>query len=139
MEVVTKEIRIKTKGENDMIDLSADVERAIEESGLGDGIVTVFVPGSTGAVTTIEYEPGLRKDFPDMLERVVPKGIRYEHENAWHDHNGHSHVRAALVGPSLTVPFKDKGLILGTWQQIVFIECDIHGRSRRLVLQILGK
>src|SRR3972149_9747353 len=129
MDVVTKEISIKTKGENEIIDLSADVERVIGESGLSDGIVTVFVPGSTGAVTTIEYEPGLRKDFPDMLERGAPKSIEYEHENKWHDHNGHSHLRAALVGPSLTVPFKEKRLLLGTWQQIVFIECDIRSRN----------
>lgn len=139
MNVITKEISIKTQGENDMLDISADIERAVRDSGINDGIVTIFVPGSTGAVTTIEYEPGLRKDFPNMLERVAPKGIWYEHENTWHDHNGHSHVRAALIGPSLTVPFKDKKLLLGTWQQVIFIECDIHNRSRKLILQIIGK
>jgi secondary thiamine-phosphate synthase enzyme len=90
-------------------------------------------------VTTIEYEPGLRKDFPRMLERIVPKGIEYDHDHTWHDGNGHSHVRASLVGPSLTVPFKDKSLMLGTWQQIVLLEMDIRPRDRKIVLQMMGE
>jgi len=139
MSVLTKYLSLRTKGELDMIDITDSVAEAINEANIRDGIVTIFVPGSTGALTTIEYEPGLLKDFPDMLERIAPKNIHYEHEKRWHDHNGHSHVRASLIGPSLTIPFKDKKLTLGTWQQVVFIELDIHSRSREIVLQIIGE
>ncbi|KAF5417156.1 MAG: hypothetical protein C5S38_02095 [Candidatus Methanophagaceae archaeon] len=96
------------------------------------------MPGATSAITTLEYEPGLVHDLPDALERLFPKGIGYEHEYRWHDGNGHSHVRAAFLGPSLTVPFRDKRLMLGTWQQVVFIELDNKRRSRRIILQIMG-
>lgn len=120
-----------------MINITDDVSRAVRESSLSDGIATVFVPGSTAAVTTIEYEPGLLKDFPDMLERVAPKDIEYQHEQMWHDGNGHSHVRASLIGPSLTVPFANKELVLGTWQQIVLVELDVRGRD--LVVQMVGE
>jgi len=99
----------------------------------------VFVPGSTGALTTIEYEPGLIHDFPAALERIVPRNIRYEHERRWHDGNGHSHVRASILGPSLTVPFTNGKLALGTWQQIVFVELDVRPRTRELVVQIVGE
>ncbi|MHA1607069.1 MAG: secondary thiamine-phosphate synthase enzyme YjbQ, partial [Candidatus Freyarchaeota archaeon] len=114
--VVSKRVRFSTNGEVHMVDVTRLVQRAVKESGLKSGIVTVFVPGSTGAVTTIEYEPGLLKDFPRILERVAPKGEEYEHHLRWHDWNGHSHCRAALIGPSLTVPFNDGRLELGTWQ-----------------------
>ncbi len=139
MPVSTSHITIRTEGENDIVDITNKVEEVIRTGSLSSGIVTVFVTGSTAAVTTIEYEPGLRKDFPRMLERVAPKGIEYEHDNTWHDGNGHSHVRASLVGPSLTVPFKDKSLLLGTWQQIVLVEMDIRPRERRIVLQMMGE
>jgi len=139
MTVVTKTMQIKTKGELQMINITEDVSRAVQESKISDGIATIFVPGSTAAVTTIEYEPGLLKDFPNMLERIAPKNIDYEHENMWHDGNGHSHVRASLVGPSLTVPFTNKQLALGTWQQIVLVELDIRSRDRSLVVQIIGE
>jgi len=122
-----------------MINITEDVSRAVQESKISDGIATIFVPGSTAAVTTIEYEPGLLKDFPDMLERIAPKNITYEHENMWHDGNGHSHVRASLVGPSLTIPFADKRLLLGTWQQVVLVELDVRSRDRSLVVQIIGE
>ncbi len=122
-----------------MINITEDVSKAVQESKVSDGIATIFVPGSTAAVTTIEYEPGLLKDFPDMMERVAPKNINYEHEQMWHDGNGHSHVRASLVGPSLTVPFTDKQLTLGTWQQIVLVELDTRDRDRSLVVQIIGE
>jgi len=138
MAVVTKTMRLRTKGEQHMINITDDVSRAVRESDLSDGIATVFVPGSTAAVTTIEYEPGLLKDFPDMLERVAPKDIEYQHEQMWHDGNGHSHVRASLIGPSLTVPFANKELVLGTWQQIVLVELDVRGRDRDLVVQMVG-
>jgi len=137
--VASRRVKFSTKGEVDMIDVTRMVQRAVEESGLKRGIVTVFVPGSTGAVTTIEYEPGLLKDFPKVLERVAPKGEEYEHHLRWHDWNGHSHCRAALLGPSLTVPFEDGRLQLGTWQQIVFVELDVRPRERELVLQIIGE
>jgi secondary thiamine-phosphate synthase enzyme len=139
MNVLTKYLSLRTKEELDTINITESISKAINETNLRNGIVTIFVPGSTGALTTIEYEPGLLKDFPDMLERIAPKNIYYEHEKRWHDGNGHSHVRASLIGPSLTVPFKDKKLTLGTWQQLVFIELDIHSRSRELVLQIMGE
>src|SRR5919199_5474893 len=138
MTVITRAIKINSKGENDMIDITDQTLKAIQESKLKDGIVTVFVSGSTAAVTTIEYEPGLRIDFPKMLNRIIPKDIEYEHDKTWHDGNGHSHVRASLIGPSLTVPFKDRNLILGTWQQIVFCELYTRSRKRRITLQIIG-
>jgi secondary thiamine-phosphate synthase enzyme len=122
-----------------MVDITAQALKAIFESKLENGIVTIFVSGSTAAVTTIEYEPGLRKDFPMMLNTIIPKDIKYKHDETWHDGNGHSHVRASLIGPSLTVPFKDRNLILGTWQQIVFVELDTRSRERRITLQIIGE
>lgn len=122
-----------------MVDITGEVEGMVNESGVSNGIVTIFVPGATGAVTTIEYEPGLIFDFPSMLERIAPKEIAYEHDHRWHDGNGHSHVRASLVGPSLTVPVNKGSLTLGTWQQIVFVEMDRQARSRELIIQILGE
>ncbi len=139
MAIITKTIEINSKGENDMVDITDQTLKAILESQLENGIVTIFVSGSTAAVTTIEYEPGLRKDFPIMLNRIIPKDIEYKHDQTWHDGNGHSHVRASLIGPSLTVPFKDRNLILGTWQQIVFCELDTRSRKRRITLQIIGE
>ena len=139
MNVITKTTRIKTRGENDMIDITGQTSKAVEESKLKDGIVTVFVSGSTAAITTIEYEPGLTQDFPRMLSRIAPIDIEYEHDNTWHDGNGHSHVRASLIGPSLTIPFKDGDLILGTWQQIILLETDTRQRERKIILQIIGE
>ena len=139
MTVITKTIEINSKGENDMVDITDQTLKAILESRLENGIVTIFVSGSTAAVTTMEYEPGLRTDFPMMLNRIIPKDIKYKHDETWHDGNGHSHVRASLIGPSLTVPFKDRNLILGTWQQIVFCELDTRSRERRITLQIIGE
>ena len=122
-----------------MVNITDEVASVVKESNVNDGIATVFVPGSTAAVTTIEYEPGLLNDFPNMLERIAPENITYEHEQMWHDGNGHSHVRASLLGPSLTVPFTNKQLILGTWQQIVLIEFDTRSRDRSLVVQLIGE
>jgi len=139
MKVVQKRISISSRNEGDMIDLTDDVQRALDSSDVKDGIITVFVAGSTGAITTIEYEPGLLHDFPAMLERLAPKKMYYEHEMRWHDGNGHSHVRASLIGPSLTVPFQGQRLTLGTWQQIVFVELDTRSRNREIILQILGE
>jgi secondary thiamine-phosphate synthase enzyme len=139
MPVITKELQFSTKGEVEIVDLTEKVSSAVRESAIKDGIVTIFVPGATGAVTTIEYEPGLLHDLPAALERLFPKGIAYEHELRWHDGNGHSHVRAAFLGPSLTVPFKDQRLMLGPWQQVIFVELDNKRRSRRVILQIMGE
>ena len=136
MTVITKTIQVKTKGEDDITDQTS---KGIEGSKMKNGVVTIFVSGSTAALTTIEYEPGLLSDFPKMLERVAPKNIDYGHEKLWHDGNGHSHVRASLVGPSLTVPFCNGQMMLGTWQQIVLVELDTRSRDRSLVLQIIGK
>ncbi len=139
MVVITKTFRINSGGEDDMIDITQQVATLILEDYIRNGIVTIFVPGSTAAVTTIEYEPGLKHDFPKMLTRIAPKDIEYEHDNTWHDGNGHSHVRASIVGPSLTIPFSNGSLLLGTWQQIVLIEMDTKPRSRSLVAQIMGE
>lgn len=139
MSVITKTITASSIGENDMIDITHQIDESVKASGLQDGIVTIFVSGSTAAVTTIEYEPGLKKDFPKMLDRIAPREIEYEHDNTWHDGNGHSHVRASLIGPSLTIPFKNKGLMLGTWQQIVLLEMDTRPRKRKIVLQLIGE
>jgi secondary thiamine-phosphate synthase enzyme len=113
MPVITKTITVSSIGENDMIDITSQTDEAIKSSRLQDGVVVIFVSGSTSAVTTIEYEPGLKKDFPKMLARLAPSEIEYEHDKRWHDGNGHSHVRASLVGPSLAAPFKNGKLMLG--------------------------
>jgi len=138
MSVVTKELHFSTRGEVEIVDITEKVNSALRESAIKEGIVTIFVPGATGAITTIEYEPGLLSDLPRALERLFPKGIEYEHELRWHDGNGHSHIRASFLGPSLTVPFNDQTMMLGTWQQVVFVELDNKRRSRRIILQILG-
>ena len=130
---------ISTKGENDILDISRDVAKAIADSGLKDGIACVFVSGSTGAITTLEYEPGLLEDLPTALERLVPRKMTYQHHERWQDGNGHSHVRAALMGPSITVPFRNGQPILGTWQQIVFVEMDVKPRNRQLHVQLVGE
>lgn len=139
MQIVTKTIFLRSKGEGDMIDITPETSKILTQSKLRDGIITIFVSGSTAAVTTIEYEPGLRQDFPSMLSRIAPRNMEYQHEKMWHDGNGHSHVRASLIGPSLTVPFKDSTLMLGTWQQIVILEMDISKRERNVIVQIVGE
>jgi secondary thiamine-phosphate synthase enzyme len=139
MAVVTRHVEVRSRAENDVVDITKDVQGAVQESGLKDGIVTVFVSGSTATVTTMEFEPGLIEDFPKMLERVSPRGISYEHQKTWRDDNGRSHVKASLVGPSLSVPFVDGILTLGTWQQVVFVELDIRPRTRKIVVQMVGE
>lgn len=139
MPVVSNQISVDTRGEGDILDVTNKVAEAITTSNLRNGIVTVFVPGATGALSTIEYEPGLLKDLPNALDRIAPKGADYEHERRWHDGNGHSHVRASIIGPSISIPFVDGRLTLGTWQQIVFIELDVRNRRRTLIMQIIGE
>ena len=136
--IINKFILLNSKGENDIIDITNNVKRILLESQLKNGIITLFVVGSTAAITTIEYEPGLKQDFPDMLEKIAPKGIEYHHDNSWHDGNGHSHLKASLIGPSLTIPFINGQTSLGTWQQIVFVEMDTRSRERKIVVQIIG-
>lgn len=121
-----------------MIDITEQVAAAVLDSTVGSGVVTVFVVGSTAAITTIEFEPGLMLDLPAALERLAPKGAGYEHERRWHDDNGHSHVRASIIGPSLSVPITEGKLTLGTWQQIVLIELDTRARTREVVVQIVS-
>ena len=139
MTIITKTIYFQTKGEDDIIDLTDDIIHAVNATKLNNGIITVFVPGSTGAITTIEYEPGLLIDLPKCLDRISPKSLPYEHDKRWHDGNGHSHVRASIMGPSLTIPFVERNLTLGTWQQIVFIELDARSRARKIIIQIIGE
>jgi len=123
----------------DVIDITEKVADAIHESGLKCGIAVVFVPGATAAVTTIEHEPGLVEDIRAALEKIAPEQNEYAHDQKWGDGNGHSHIRASLIGPSLTVPFQKGQLMLGTWQQIVFLELDNRPRTRRIIVQILGE
>jgi len=138
LKVISKTIQLSSKGQDDVIDITKQVSNIVKDSNIENGTVTIFVAGSTAAITTIEYEPGLIKDFPEMLSRIIPKNIEYEHDNTWHDGNGHSHVRASLVGPSLTVPIMNGKLTLGTWQQIVLLEMDTRPRNRNLILQIMS-
>jgi len=139
LKVVTRDLELRTKGESDILNITEEIADEIESSKIRNGVVTIFVKGSTAALTTIEYEPGLKHDFPALLERVAPRNIEYQHERTWHDGNGHSHVRASLIGPSLSVPIVDGRLTLGVWQQIVVLEFDTRSRVRSLVTMILGE
>jgi len=137
--VVSKSIELRTRGRCDIQDITSQVNQEVAQSGVKNGIVTVFVPGSTGGITTIEFESGLVSDLQQMFERIIPTGIAYKHDLRWGDGNGYAHVRASLLGPSLTVPLVDGRLTLGTWQQIVFVDFDNRPRSRRLIVQIVGE
>ena len=138
MAVKTEYLEFKTRGNCEIFDLTSDVAGKLRQTGLTDGTVTVFCPGSTGGLSTVEYEPGLIKDIPEFFDKIIPQG-EYHHDMTWHDGNGHSHLRATLVGPSLTVPFVDGQLTLGTWQQIIFMDFDNKSHRRRLVLQFIGE
>ena len=138
MNVVTSEITLNTVGEVDIIDITSKVEDAVKKSGIRNGIAVVFCVGSTCAISTVEFEPGLKKDIPEALERLFPKGRYYHHEKTWHDGNGHSHVRATFLKPDLTIPIVNGKLILGRWQQIVFIELDTRHRFRKILVQLIG-
>ena len=130
---------IQTRGDTEILDITPHVQEQLKKSVFEEGMVTVFVPGSTAGITTIEFEPGLIKDVQAFFEKLVPERARYFHEEAWHDGNGHSHVRSAFLKTSLTVPFVKKKLTLGTWQQIVLIDFDNRPRKRRLVAQFIGE
>jgi secondary thiamine-phosphate synthase enzyme len=133
-----QEISVHTRGSGDMEDLTDAVARIVEQSGVKVGIVHVFNVGSTAAIGTIEYEPGLKKDLPALLQRLIPPSGSYGHEQTWHDGNGHSHLQATMLGPSLTVPIRGGRLMLGTWQQIFHLECDIRPRQRTVLVTVLG-
>lgn len=139
MAVETRTIELKTKADGGMHDLTDDTRKALADTGLEDGTVTLFCPGSTGTISTVEYEPGLIQDVPAALSRIAPPGIEYRHHETWHDDNGRGHVKATIMGPGITVPFIEGSLSLGTWQQIVFIECDTRDRNRRIILQFIGE
>jgi secondary thiamine-phosphate synthase enzyme len=139
MAVRTISLTIQSQGNADIQDISVAVENAIDQSGLKDGTVTVFCPSSTSAVTTIEYEPGCLSDLRRLFNEIVDPRQAYEHNAKWGDGNGHSHVRAALLGPSLTIPFAGGRLTLGTWQQVVFVDFDVRSRQRQLVVQVMGE
>jgi secondary thiamine-phosphate synthase enzyme len=139
MTVRHMELRVSTAGDGEILDLTAGVAKSVKESGIVDGTVTVFVPGSTAAVTTIEFEPGLLHDFPAAMERIAPHDATYEHDRRWHDGNGHAHVRASAIGPSLTVPVAAGKPLLGTWQQIVLADFDNRARERRIVVTVMGE
>ncbi len=136
--VITDRIDLQTKGHCDTVDITSQVARQVAESGVNSGTVTVFVAGSTAGVTTIEYESGVLADFQRLWDRIAPMDIPYDHDRRWGDGNGYSHVRASLLGCSLVVPFADRRLTLGTWQQIVLVDFDNRPRSRQVVLQIMG-
>lgn len=136
--VKTTEIKLQTKGDGDLIDITGSIAKAVKESGISSGIVTAFVPGSTAGLTTIEYEPGLLRDLPKLMEKLIPSDKTYHHDETWHDGNGFSHLRSAIIGTDITVPFVSGRLTLGTWQQVTFCEFDNRARSRTVVCQIMG-
>ena len=137
--IVTKKISLQTKGQCDIIDITPQVEQQLNETDINSGTVTVFIAGSTAGLSTMEFESGLLSDFKDMWERNIPQNISYDHDRRWGDGNGYSHVRASLLGASLVVPFNDKKLTLGTWQQIVLVDFDNRPRSRQVILQVMGE
>jgi secondary thiamine-phosphate synthase enzyme len=137
--VISDQLQFRTQGNGQILDITDDVRRKVAGCGLKNGIITLFSPSSTSALTTIEFESGAVHDLQALFDRVVPPDIDYRHNLRWGDGNGHSHVRHALLGPSLTVPFVEGRLTLGTWQQIVFVDFDVRARSRSLVLQIIGE
>ena len=137
--VVTREFHISCRGFCDMHNITEAVSGAVRASELANGIATVFTPSATSAITTVEYESGMLADFEELFERIASQAWHYKHNDRWHDGNGFSHVRAALLGPSLTVPFADQRLILGTWQEITFIDFDNRHRQRRIVVQMMGE
>jgi len=137
--VCREEIRIETSGHRDMHEITKRVEAIAVRSGIRSGTVHVFNIGSTGIIGTIEYEPGLERDLPEMLDRLIPPSLDYGHERQWHDGNGHSHLQSTMMGPEITVPLVDGQLLLGTWQQIFHLEADIKPRTRRIVVTVMGE
>lgn len=139
MKIITDKLTVSTKGFNDIIDITEQIQSILRKHQIKNGNVTIFVSGSTAGVTTIEYEPGLLKDLPEAFERIAPMDKRYHHDSRWGDDNGYAHVRASILGASLTVPFADGRLLVGTWQQIVLVDFDNRPRTRNIVIQIIGE
>lgn len=139
MKLITERIRIPAESHCGIVDITGEVASGLSETGLTDGNVLIFVKGSTGGVTTVEYEPGLLKDLPEFFEKIIPSVVSYQHDKTWGDGNGFSHLRASLLGPSMTVPFENGKLLLGTWQQIIIINFDNKSRTREIILQFTGE
>jgi secondary thiamine-phosphate synthase enzyme len=139
MPVVSLELSLQTRGNGDVVDITQRVSELVRKSGVTSGTVTIFVPGATAGITTIEFEPGLVEDLDEMFDRIIPEGLQYHHNLRWQDGNGHAHVRAALLGPSLTVPFSNGKLTLGIWQQLVLVDFDNKSRKRELSCQVMGE
>lgn len=137
--VYQAEIRISTRGHRDMHDLTRQATAIVEASGVQTGIMHLFNIGSTAVIGTIEFEPGLERDLPEILDKLIPPGRQYGHEEAWHDGNAHSHLQASILGPSLTAPVRDGAPALGTWQQIFHLECDVKPRQRVIVVTVIGE
>ena len=138
VEIGTYSIHKSTRGKCDIVDITDEVQSLIKKNNFDEGNVLIFAGGSTAGVTTVEYEPGLLKDYPNFFEKIIPSNLNYEHDNTWHDGNGHSHIRASIQGASLTVPFAEGRLLIGTWQQIVFVDFDNRSRKREIIVQLLG-
>ena len=139
MTVRTFTRQVSTRGEAEIIDVTADILDCVSQAGVHDGTVTAFVPGSTAGLTTIEYESGCVSDLQRFFEEIIPQNREYAHNARWHDGNGHSHARAALLGASLTIPFVEENLTLGTWQQVIYVDFDVRSRNRELVVQMVGE
>jgi len=136
--IYQREIQLDTSGHREMHDLTGEIAQIVSASGVRSGLVHIFNVGSTAAIGTIEFEPGLEQDLPAILDKLIPPARDYGHEQAWHDGNGHSHLQATLLGPSLTVPIRDGKLVLGTWQQVIHLECDVKPRHRTIAITVLG-
>jgi len=139
MKVITEYIPVSTRGHTDIIDITGEAATLLSKSSVSNGTVTFFVSGSTAGITTVEFEPGLLQDLPEAFEKIAPEGIHYHHDATWGDGNGSAHVRASLLGPSLTVPFRTGKMLLGTWQQVILVDFDNRSRQRRVVMQIMGE
>ena len=137
--VYQQHFTLRTTGHGHVHDITGQVAEAVENAKITTGVAQVFCVGSTAAVGSVEFEPGLQRDVPEILDRLIPPSRQYGHEQAWHDGNGHSHLQATLLGPSLAVPVTDGKLVLGTWQQVFHLECDIRGRQRTVVVTVIGE
>lgn len=139
VKIKTENFQVETKSLNGIVDITEEVQKILINTGMKEGNALVFAVGSTVGITTIEYEPGLLKDYPDFMERIVPANSKYHHDETWHDGNGFAHVRSSLQGTSFTVPFKDSKLLLGTWQQIILVNFDNRARKRNIIVQLIGE
>ncbi len=139
MKIKTERFSISTNGNTHMVDITPQLKTILDKSEFEEGQMTVFAPGATAGISTVEFEPGLIQDIPEMFERIAPSNQTYHHNETWHDGNGHSHCRATLMGASFTVPFENKSLILGTWQQVIYVDFDNRARQRQVVVQMMGE